>query len=175
MYGTSGISADEYRRALRCLPAGVSIVTLDVGGGPIGFTATSLTSASLTPPLVTFNIAHSSSSIEALRAATTLVVHILGDHQADLAARFARTAAERFADEALWTRTDSGDPVLHHVPLRLHARVDQLVEVGDHTLVVAHVDGVFSMSTNDAAEKSSGFEPLLYLAGGYHRPVSIGR
>jgi flavin reductase (DIM6/NTAB) family NADH-FMN oxidoreductase RutF len=174
VHQSPGISADEYRSALRCLPAGVSIVTLDPGDGPVGFTATSLTSASLTPPLVTFNVAHSSSSIGALRAATTLVVHILGDHQADLAARFAQTAAARFADETLWTRAESGDPVIHGVPLRLHAAVDRLVEVGDHTLVVAQVDEIFAGQTAPATADSSGFEPLLYLAGRYHRPVSIG-
>ena len=63
------VTADAYRAALRRHPAGVVIVTLMSDAGPVGFTATSFASLSLDPPLVCFNITHTSSSIAALREA----------------------------------------------------------------------------------------------------------
>lgn len=82
------VSAEQYRTALRRHPAGVAIVTMTSAGGPVGFTATSFASLSLNPPLVSFNITHTSSSIEAMRAARSVVIHLPGAGQLELAQRF---------------------------------------------------------------------------------------
>ncbi|WP_024800948.1 flavin reductase family protein [Nocardia sp. BMG51109] len=162
----SGITASRYRAAMRRYPAGVTIVTLGSETGPIGFTATSFASLSLDPPLISFNIAHTSSSIEAMLAAESLVVHFLGDHQRHLAQRFSRTADERFADPQLWTRLDTGEPVLHDTPIWVRATVYRLIPVGDHTVVVGLVTRVHDDTDADPA-------PLLYYNGGYHRPHDL--
>ncbi|NLG54605.1 MAG: flavin reductase family protein [Rhodococcus sp.] len=165
---TNGITANEYRAALARHPAGVTIVTLDAGKGPVGFTATSFASVSLDPPLVTFNIAETSSSIAALRDAESLVIHLLGEHQQHLAQRFSRTASERFADESLWGRLDSGEPVLRGTPSWLRAEINQLIPVGDHTLVVGLVTRAHA---DDVDETASA--PLLYHQGRYHKPIAL--
>ncbi len=110
------VTAEDYRSALRRHPAGVAVVTLASPTGPVGFTATSFCSLSLTPPLVSFNITHTSSSIAALRDAESMVVHLLAAHQIDLAQRFSRTAAQRFADATSWTILDTGEPLLLGTP-----------------------------------------------------------
>ncbi|MCQ4122473.1 flavin reductase family protein [Rhodococcus tibetensis] len=165
----TGISAEDYRAALRRHPAGVTIVTLDSDGGPVGFTATSFASVSLNPPLVSFNIAHSSSSIKALHAADSLVIHLLGEHQQHLAQRFARSADQRFADRSLWARLDTGEPVLHGTPSWLRVTVDQLIPVGDHTLVIGLVTRVHAEDDDESASA-----PLLYHEGRYYRPTPLG-
>ncbi|MFD4368860.1 flavin reductase family protein [Rhodococcus sp. NPDC058521] len=167
-YRNDGIGAAEYRAALGRHPAGVTVVTLDAGSGPVGFTATSFASLSLDPPLVSLNIANTSSSIGAVHSAETLVIHLLGEHQQHLAQRFARSADERFADESLWTRLDSGEPVLHGTPSWLRVKVDQLIPVGDHTLVIGLVTRVYSEELNETAAA-----PLLYHEGRYYRPTPI--
>ena len=48
----TGIAPERFKQVFRNHPAGVVVVTVDGGSGPAGFTATSLTSLSLTPPLV---------------------------------------------------------------------------------------------------------------------------
>ncbi|WP_409370925.1 flavin reductase family protein [Mycolicibacterium vanbaalenii] len=106
------VSAASYRAALRRHAAGVAIITLTSDTGPVGFTATSLASVSLDPPLVCFNITHTSSSIAALRKASSVVVHILGEHQLDLARRFSRSAEHRFSEPESWSLLDTGEPVL---------------------------------------------------------------
>ncbi|MFJ1458660.1 flavin reductase family protein [Nocardia wallacei] len=164
----SGITASQYRSAMRHYPAGVTIVTLDSATRPVGFTATSFASLSLDPPLISFNIAHTSSSIDAMLAADSVVVHFLGEHQRHLAQRFSRAAEERFADQSLWTRLDTGEPVLHGTPIWVRAAVHRLIPVGDHTLVIGLATRVYD-NTGDQPIAA----PLLYYNGGYHRPVGL--
>ncbi len=153
---------------MRHYPAGVTIVTLGSAIEPIGFTATSFASLSAEPPLISFNIAHTSSSIEAMLAADSVVVHFLGEHQQHLAERFSRSAEERFADRSLWTTLDTGEPVLHGTPLWVRATVFRLISIGDHTLVIGLVTRVFD-NTDDQLIAA----PLLYYNGAYHRPTGL--
>ncbi|NMM85949.1 flavin oxidoreductase [Rhodococcus sp. SRB_17] len=165
---STGICAADYRAALGRHPAGVTVVTLNSGTGPVGFTATSFSSVSLEPPLVSFNIAETSSSITALKAAESLVIHLLGEHQQHLAQRFARSADQRFADESLWAVLDTGEPVLHGTPSWMRVTVDQLIPVGDHTLVIGLVTRVHADEDDDSAAA-----PLLYHEGKYYRPTPL--
>nr|WP_306357323.1 MULTISPECIES: flavin reductase family protein [unclassified Nocardia] len=164
----SGIAAHQYRAAMRHYPAGVTVVTLMSDNGPVGFTATSFASVSLDPPLITFNIAETSSSIDALLHAESVVVHFLGEHQRHIAQRFSRAAAQRFTDRSLWTTLDTGEPVLHGTPIWVRAAIHRLIPIGDHTLVVSLVTRV-----HDDAEEEPSAAPLLYYNGGYHRPEPL--
>ncbi|MCX4094459.1 flavin reductase family protein [Nocardia sp. alder85J] len=161
------VDADDYRGTLRRHPAGVTIITLDSGTGPVGFTATSFASLSLAPPLVSFNITGTSSSIGALQVAETVLVHLLGVHQLPLAQRFSRSAEQRFADPSLWSRLETGEPVLHGTPTRIHTRIRQLIPVGDSILVIGAVVGVHHDDTDSA--------PLLYHEGSYAAAVQLAQ
>ncbi|MBI3213629.1 MAG: flavin reductase family protein [Mycobacterium sp.] len=135
----STVSGEMYRAALRRHPAGVAVITLMSGAGPVGFTATSLVSLSLDPPLVSFNITRTSSSIAALRRAASVVVHLIGEHQLEVARRFSRTAQLRFADPHSWSSLDTGEPVLAESPTWLRTQVQQLIDAGDSILVIGRV------------------------------------
>ena len=63
---TSIVDAARFRRALGRHAAGVVVVT---GPGPVGLTATSLTSVSLDPPLVSFCVSRGSTTWPDLRQA----------------------------------------------------------------------------------------------------------
>jgi flavin reductase (DIM6/NTAB) family NADH-FMN oxidoreductase RutF len=165
----SGITAEQYRASMRHYPAGVTVVTLSSPKGPVGFTATSFASLSLEPPLVSFNIAHTSSSLSALLDAESVVIHFLGEHQQHLARRFSRTAEDRFTDHSLWTTLDTGEPILHGTPIWLRTTVHQLIPVGDHTFVVGLVTRV-----HDDTDEKPAAAPLLYYNGRYYRPTSLG-
>lgn len=161
------VSADQYRAAMRCHPAGVVIVTMTSPKGPVGFTATSFASLSLNPPLVSFNITNTSSSIDAMRVAKSVVIHFTGADQLELAQRFSRLAEDRFADRSLWTLLSTGEPVLNNVPVWLRAQVEQLVPLGDSTLVVGGVRQIHSEQT------SAQPEPLIYHGGNYLRTAPL--
>ncbi|WP_433697517.1 flavin reductase family protein [Nocardiopsis sp. CA-288880] len=131
--------ADRFRATLRNHPAGVVIITASVEGRPVGLTATSFTSVSLAPPLVSFYIAESSTTWPALRRAGEFGVQLLTEEQSDLADRFARRGEDRFAAPTAWSRGPSQVPLLdgaaaHLVCSRFDTRL-----IGDHWLVVGEV------------------------------------
>lgn len=164
-----GLDTSAYRATLRRHPAGVAIITLASPSGPVGFTATSLASLSLDPPLVSFNITNTSSSIAALRKADSLLIHLLAEHQLAVAQRFSRSAELRFADTALWTTLDTGEPLLHGTATWLRVEPRQLIDAGDSTLVIGLVSDAHCAPEQDGKPPA----PLIYHNGTYlhTRPV----
>ncbi|WP_340560476.1 flavin reductase family protein [Streptomyces sp. GSL17-111] len=151
------------RRTLRRHAAGVTVVTVP---GPAGFTATSFTSLSLRPALVSFCVATASSAALAVARADRFAVHLLGVDDAALAERFARSSADRFAGTPYAYR-DGGLPVLGTAPVWLAARVRARHPVGDHLLVVGEVE---------AGAVRTVTPPLVRHAGAYtttHSPADV--
>ncbi|SFT21221.1 flavin reductase family protein [Streptomyces sp. ok210] len=128
--------ADLLRETLRRHAAGVTVITFP---GPVGFTATSFTSVSLRPALVSFCVGVDASSAPAARRADRFAVHMLGTANAGLASRFACSGVDRFASVPWWAQAD-GLPVLYGVAGWLSARITLRQTVGDHLLVVGEVD-----------------------------------
>lgn len=153
------VSAEDYRTALRRHPAGVVIITLMSETGPVGFTATSFASLSLDPPLVSFNITHTSSSIAALRTAASVAVHLVREEQLALARRFSADADQRFTEPGSWSELPTGEPLLSGTSTWLRAELRELIPTGDSTLVVAGVTHLHCDSDSGA--------PLLYHDGQY--------
>ena len=159
-------SREVHRRAMRMHPAGVTVITLDGPEGPVGFTASSPSSLSAEPALLSFNVGISSSSLGAVLEARTAVIHLLGEDDRPLALRFAGPSHLRFADSTLWTRAETGEPLLHGGRARLLVALDRLLPAGDHVLVIARLlDAWFDDEPSD---------PLVIVDGGLHpfvRPV----
>jgi flavin reductase (DIM6/NTAB) family NADH-FMN oxidoreductase RutF len=155
----TGIASERFKQVFRNHPAGVVVVTVDGGNGPAGFTATSLTSLSLTPPLVSFGISVTASSWPHVEQAESAVVNFLGADQEHVARRFATSGIDRFAAPTAWRRLEDGEPVLDGVAGWLRVRIEQAVPAGDHRIVVARVEE----SWLDAEGR-----PLLFHAGRYH-------
>ncbi|MEU1125519.1 flavin reductase family protein [Streptomyces sp. NPDC005899] len=160
-----GIAPERFKQAFRRHPAGVVVVTTDAGHGPVGFTATSLTSLSLAPPLVSFGVGTSTSSWPHIERATTAVVHFLGAEQRALATTFATSGIDRFAAPTRWTRLAGGEPVLDGVAGWLRLTLRSVVPAGDHRIVIARVEESWL---------DEGRSPLLFHDGSYHslRPAS---
>ncbi|MFB7084960.1 flavin reductase family protein [Streptomyces sp. NPDC056296] len=152
-------TADLLRSAFRRHAAGVAVITARGDAGPVGFTATSLTSVSAEPPLLSFGIGTGSSSWPAVSEAEYVGVHLLGDHQEDLAATFARSGADRYAAPTAWCEGPVGVPVLDGVLAWLVCRVVGRVPAGDHRIVLAEVL---------LGDPTGAGRPLLYHQGRYH-------
>jgi flavin reductase (DIM6/NTAB) family NADH-FMN oxidoreductase RutF len=132
--GAGGLRAVFRRHA-----AGVAIITAAGREGPVGFTATSLASVSVEPPLLSFNVSRTASSWPALAVAGHLAVHILRHDQAGLAALFSTPGADRFGPDTPWTAGPWGLPVLSGCAGVLVAATEQRVSAGDHAVVIARV------------------------------------
>ena len=113
-----GGSPVDLRRAFRLDASSVWVVTSADAGTPVGFTAVSVVSVSLAPPIVSFNVSRTSSSLDTLLRSGRFAVHLLAADQEDTARRFAGPAALRFADERTWS-WDDGLPRLGGVLTRL--------------------------------------------------------
>ena len=133
------VDADVYRSVFRRHAAGVVVITADAGHGPVGFTATSLVSVSLLPPLVSFSISTTASSWPTLQASDSLVINFLDAGQHEIAGRFATSGIDRFAEPTRWSRLGTGEPVLDEAPSFLRGLVEHRFAVGDHHIVVARL------------------------------------
>lgn len=152
------VDADVYKSVFRRHAAGVVVITADAGHGPVGFTATSLVSVSLLPPLVSFAIATGASSWPAISTATSLVINFLSADQHAIAGRFATSGIDRFAEPTRWSRLATGEPALDDAPSFLRAQVEHRFAVGDHYLVVARLATHTERREHDS---------LLYHDGNY--------
>lgn len=131
------VTAADFKKVFRNYPAGVAVITADPGDGPVGLTATSVISVSVDPPLVAFSLTASSSATPALRRASTVVIHLLGAGQIDLARTFATSGIDRFADRSTWHRLPTGEPYLPRAATWLRGRiVNQMVAGGSVVMAV---------------------------------------
>ncbi|MFD3742060.1 flavin reductase [Streptomyces sp. CB00316] len=148
-------SPELLRSVFRRHAAGVAVITA-AGEWPVGFTATSLNSVAAEPPLVSFGIGTSSSSWPVLAEAEHVGVHILGEHQQELAATFARSGADRFGPSTDWSGGPEGVPLLAGVSAWLVCRVVARIPAGDHRIVIAEAV---------AGDPSGAGRPLVYHQG----------
>ncbi|KRD02214.1 MULTISPECIES: flavin reductase family protein [unclassified Streptomyces] len=149
-------SPDLLRSVFRRHAAGVAVITAAAPNGPVGFTATSLSSVSAEPPMLSFGIGTGASSWPAVSRARHVGVHILGEHQQELAATFARSGADRFGPPTAWHEGPEGVPVLDGVLAWLVCRVVTRVPAGDHRIVLAEVV---------LGDPEGAGRPLLYHQG----------
>jgi flavin reductase (DIM6/NTAB) family NADH-FMN oxidoreductase RutF len=134
----------DFRATFRVASSSVWVVTTERGGEPVGFTAISLVSVSISPLLVSFNVSRTSSSLPALLATRRLAAHLLAGDQEHLARRFAADAARRFSEGSSWSWAPDGLPALDGVVARLSGQVASVVDAGDSVLVVAEVTGALT-------------------------------
>lgn len=88
----------QFRDALAQFATGVTVICAPGSDGRyVGFTASSFNSVSLSPPLVLWTLASKSASLPAFEAAERYSVNVLSATQTDLARRFSKPHADRFA------------------------------------------------------------------------------
>ncbi|MFC0527600.1 flavin reductase family protein [Phytohabitans kaempferiae] len=150
------LAADRLRRLLRQQANSVAVITTAGEDRPVGITATSFTSVSLRPPLVSFCVDRGSSSFPVFDAAAHVAVHLLGADQEDVARTFATSGIDRFAETA-WRPGPHGVPLLDRALAWLVCRVATRVVAGDHVIVLA---------APETAGHTEG-RPLVYHNGQY--------
>lgn len=161
------VDADLFRALLRRHAAAVVVITAP-GAPPAGFTATSFTSVSLDPPLVSFCLANTASAGPAVARADTVAVHVLGREQEHVARIFATRGIDRFAAYPSWRTGPDGVPLLDGVLARIVCRITRRVPAGDHTIVLA------APQTGEHHIDESA-TPLVYHAGAYAHLGPAGR
>ncbi|MFD5654872.1 flavin reductase family protein [Streptomyces sp. NPDC127039] len=136
----------------------VAVAATDPADGTrAGLVANSFCSVSLEPALVSFCVAHTSSSWPRIRAAGLLGISILGAGQKEAANRLAASGTDKFRGLP-WTRSPDGTPVLEGSLAWLECSVEAEHPAGDHTIVVTRVR---------ALDATADGEPLLFYRGAF--------
>src|SRR5262245_47038317 len=139
--GESGSAFNElqFRDALAQLATGVTIVCARAGPSRyVGFTANSFNSVSLEPPLILWTLARKSASLAAFETAERYAVNVLAAEQVELARRFSRPHADRFAGVAHrlgWSDAPLIEGCVAWLECRHHARHP----AGDHVVFIGEV------------------------------------
>jgi flavin reductase ActVB len=146
------------REALSRWPSGVTVVTTaDRADRPRGFTATSFSSLSSSPPLVLVCLDLGAECRSTFERAEAFAVHILGRGQRELALRFATRGADKFTG-APTAPGLAGIPLFDGTAARLECRLQECLPGGDHLILIGRVERV-----------SLGEEqPLLYHQREFH-------
>jgi flavin reductase (DIM6/NTAB) family NADH-FMN oxidoreductase RutF len=144
-----------FRDALGRFATGVTVVTIMGPDGPMGFTANSFASLSLDPPLVLWSPARASQRFPFFAAARHYAIHVLGQHQADLPARFSR-GGQGFAGHC-WQPNAEGVPVLPGALSRFDCVQHATHDGGDHLIIVGQV---LRLTLEEG-------EPLVFANGRY--------
>ncbi len=132
-------TTDDLKAAFREHAVGVALITAAGPAGPAGLTASSVASVAVDPLALSFSVTRATGSAGAILQAGSLVVHLLADHQVDVARAFARSGGPRFTREQGWTRLPTGEPLLADARAALRCRIMHAVPVGGSSLVIAEV------------------------------------
>lgn len=155
------LDARALRDAFGSFLTGVTVVTTrNADGAPIGFTANSFTSVSLDPPLLLVCLAKTSRNYATLTEAKGFGVNILSEGQKDVSNTFARPVEDRFA-AVEWKQGPFGSPVFADVAAWFDCSMHELVDAGDHVILIGRVEGF----------ENSGKTGLGYARGGYFTPA----
>ncbi|MGF1597879.1 MAG: flavin reductase family protein [Acidimicrobiales bacterium] len=133
------IDPGDFRKVLGCFPTGVTVVTADAAGRPVGIAIGSFASISLDPPLVGFFLGTESGSWPAMEEAGHFCVNVLTSDQQELCAVMASRSDNKFEGVEVTPAPATGAPVLPGVHAIIDCRIDQVVACGDHNLVMGRV------------------------------------
>jgi flavin reductase (DIM6/NTAB) family NADH-FMN oxidoreductase RutF len=150
------------RTAFGIFPTGVVAVAAEVDGELTGLAASSFTSVSLSPPLVSFSIARTSKTWPQLRRARHVGVTILADHHGPVARRLAGPVETRF-DGLDLERSELGAVTVLDGLARFDTTIYREVEAGDHIIVLLELHAVRHVDTSSPLVfHRSAFRSLLH-------------
>ena len=142
----------------RKLAGAVTVVTSH-GRGPVGLTASSVTSVSLHPPLLLVCVATGSATLAAICSTRVFAVHLLRDDQRAMAEAFGRPGRDPQLFASLGYEYRLGVPVLVDALAWSVCRLVDAREYGDHRVVVGQI----------AATGVGGGRPLVWHDRHYSR------
>jgi flavin reductase (DIM6/NTAB) family NADH-FMN oxidoreductase RutF len=146
------LTPDVLRGAFASFPSGIAAIAAIRDGRPRGLAASSFTSVSLDPPLVSVCIARTSRTWRALGTAPRLGLSVLAQDHGHVARSLAAGGVDRFA-EVSWQRTPQGAVFVHGSALWLDcARYDEF-PAGDHEIVLLRIQRLWTYP---------GISPLVF-------------
>ncbi len=151
--------SDDFKNALSAWASGVSVVTTRAEGLAYGLTVSSFTSVSLDPPLILVCLGKGNRLDDMITNSGRFAVSLLSRDQEEASNHFASRGREPKAtlDAVPMDELHEGLPVVSGALAHLVCNVHELIDLGDHTVVIGRV--------TDASARSG--EPLVYWSRAY--------
>jgi flavin reductase len=150
--------AGDYRQAMRRVASTVNVITICVGGTPMGITATAMSSISVDPPSLLVCINRTATMHGSMEDVSHFRVNVLHRDQEEMARIFAdrRHQALRFSEG--WTVDCERPPRLVDAQASFLCRRIDHHRFGTHSIFIGQVEEV---TVRDEVA------PLVYLDGKY--------
>lgn len=148
----------RFKEAMSLFATGVTVITTTTEDGPAGMTASAVSSLSLEPVQLLVCLNCSLPTHTAVERARRFTVNVLGEHDRELALRFARPAHDKFHGVPL--RHVRGLPVLANAIAFFVCDVAEHMPGGDHSIFIGRV----RECGGDASRR-----PLLYFGSQFSR------
>ncbi len=141
--------AEAYKALARSWAATVTIVTAKRRPALVtpdkpeldGFTATAFLTVSIDPPIIAVSVGHSGGADLLLQDSDGFAVNLLLVDQVELSVAFARSSRDRadLFERFAWKPDSAGVPLLEGTAGAFSAKLRQVVEAGDHQVVLGEV------------------------------------
>jgi flavin reductase (DIM6/NTAB) family NADH-FMN oxidoreductase RutF len=152
----------ELRRAYSCFPSGITAVCAIDGGEPVGMAASSFTSVSIDPPLVSVCVQNTSATWPRLRARRRLGLSVLAHGQDGACRSLSDKHGDRFAGVS-WEPSADDAVFVHGATAWLECSVHGELPAGDHAIVLLRIHGL-------RADPES--EPLVFHGSRFRQLVA---
>lgn len=148
----------DFRKMMGRFTTGVAVVTTEYQGKPMGVTINTLTSVSLSPPLVLFCLGKKRLAFQAFSQSTHLAIHILSAHQQELCRSFSMPSSHPW-DKTSYKMSSTNCPLIENSLGILHCRHEKTYDGGDHMIFLNQVEAIHW----DHEENLQA--PLIYFQG----------
>ena len=150
-----------FRKSMRLLAGGVTIVTSAFEGKRSGLTATAVCSLALAPPRILASINVTGNTFQIVERSRCMSVNLLAKDHEHLAERFAAKRAALDEDRFIygeWEERVTGAPVLADALAALDCRVTDIIPLDTHAILIGVVEDVLFGPRRP---------PLIHFEAGY--------
>ncbi len=135
------MDADAKKIALRMIPYGIYVLTVEDGDAIAAATVNWVTQTSFNPPLIAIGVKADSGAYALIKKKRAFVLNMLGKGQQGAAFGFFKPAEKdgnKISGEPYHKGTN-GHPILVNAHASVECSVVEIVEKGDHHIVIAEV------------------------------------
>lgn len=152
----------DFKQAMRRVASTVNVITVCVGGEPMGITATAMSSLSLDPPSLLICINRTASLHSPLEDVSHFCVNVLHRSQEEIARMFADKSRRELRFATGWQVDCDRPPRLAEAQAAILCRRIRHFPYGTHSIFVGEVEEVAVREDVD---------PLVYVDGKYGRAI----
>ena len=130
------------KKLLQMIPHALYVLTAEHDGKSASSTISWLTQASFKPPLIALGVRIDSYTFKIISQSKTFVLNYLGENQKEIAQKFFKhvePSGDSISGEAFVRSPHLKLPVFPHMAGYLECKITDIVERGDHAVVVAEV------------------------------------